>query len=135
MFLRPCFLVVDHEFAGSISTRKLVLETAKFNVITAYSYAEARATLERFPNVQACVVNGHSEGHSERLLRYIEISHPTVKRVLIGNRIDVNTSVNLHIEAYSPEALLQGLRKLFPEDAAKAESIERDLEEGVLPEE
>lgn len=135
MFLRPCFLVVDHEFAGSISTRKLVLETAKFNVITAYSYAEARATLELFPNVHACVVNGHSDGNAERLLRYIEISHPTVKRVLTGNKTNVNTSVDLHVETYSPEALLLGLRKLFPEDAAKAESIERNLEESVPPEE
>lgn len=35
--IRPCFLVIDREFPGSISTRKLVLETAKFNVLTAYS--------------------------------------------------------------------------------------------------
>jgi hypothetical protein len=32
---RPCFLVVDREYPGSISTRKLVIETGKFNVITA----------------------------------------------------------------------------------------------------
>jgi len=135
MFLRPCFLVVDHEFAGSISTRKLVLETAKFNVITAYSYAEARATLERFPNVQACVVNGHSDGKAEHLLSHIETFHPTVKRVLTGHKMNVNASVDLHVETYSPEALLLGLRKLFPQDAAKAESIERGLEEDVPSEE
>jgi hypothetical protein len=38
--IRPCFLVVDQEHSGSISTRKLVIETAKFNVLTAYSGAE-----------------------------------------------------------------------------------------------
>ena len=27
--IRPCFLVVDNEYPGSISTRKLVLESAK----------------------------------------------------------------------------------------------------------
>ena len=27
--LRPCFLVLDREFPGSLSTRKLVIETAK----------------------------------------------------------------------------------------------------------
>jgi DNA-binding NtrC family response regulator len=133
MFLRPCFLVVDQEFAGSISTRKLVLETAKFNVITAYSYAEARATLDIFPNVDACVVNGHSDDKAEQVLRHIEAAHPTVKRVLIGDRTNVHTSVDLHVETYSPEALLLGLRKLFPEDAAKAESIERKLEESTPP--
>lgn len=135
MFLRPCFLVVDHEFAGSISTRKLVLETAKFNVITAYSYAEARATLERFPNVQACVVNARSDGKAEQLLRHIETSHPTVKRVLTGNKTDMKTSVDLHVETYSPEALLQGLRMLFPQDAARAQAIEDELEGTTPPEE
>jgi hypothetical protein len=34
---RPCFLVVYNDFSHSISTRKLVIESAKFNVITAYS--------------------------------------------------------------------------------------------------
>ena len=38
---RPCFLVVDREHSQSISTRKLVIETAKFNVLTAYSAEEA----------------------------------------------------------------------------------------------
>ena len=39
---------MDAEFPGSISSRKLVIETAKFNVITAYSGTEAIETLERF---------------------------------------------------------------------------------------
>ena len=134
MFLRPCFLVVDHEFAGSISTRKLILETAKFNVITAYSYAEARATLELFPNVAAVVVNARADGIAEALIQHITTAHPTVKRVLTGRKSDLNTSVDLHVETYSPDALLQGLRKLFPEDSAIAESIERKLEDRVPPE-
>ena len=39
--IRPCFLIVDQEYAGSISTRKLVIETAKLNVLTAYSPARS----------------------------------------------------------------------------------------------
>ena len=38
--IRPCYLVVDREFASSISTRKLFIEAAKLNVITAYSGVE-----------------------------------------------------------------------------------------------
>jgi hypothetical protein len=45
---RPCFLVIDREFPGSISTRKLVIETAKFNVLTAYSGKEALEMIARF---------------------------------------------------------------------------------------
>ena len=55
--IRPCFLVVDQEHSGSISTRKLVIETAKFNVITAYTGAEAIQTLNKFPAIDAVVLD------------------------------------------------------------------------------
>jgi CheY-like chemotaxis protein len=55
--VRPCFLVVDREFPGSISTRKLVIETAKFNVLTAYSGEEAIETLKRFPAIDGIVLD------------------------------------------------------------------------------
>ena len=58
---RPCFLVIDREFPGSISTRKLVIETAKFNVITAYSGLEAFDTVQRFPALSGAVVDGGIE--------------------------------------------------------------------------
>lgn len=54
---RPCFVVLDREHSGTISTRKLVIESAKFNVVTAYSGAEAVETLERFPAVDAAILN------------------------------------------------------------------------------
>src|ERR1700743_2769317 len=54
--VRPCFLVIDREYASSISTRKLVIETAKLNVITAYSSNEAIETLKRFPAVEGVVM-------------------------------------------------------------------------------
>ena len=84
MFLRPCFLVVDREFAGSISTRKLVIETAKFNVITAYDYEEGLATLERFPNVDGVVITADRTGDPEAFLKLVRDRYPSVKRVLTG---------------------------------------------------
>ena len=53
---RPCFLVIDREFPGSISTRKLMIETAKFNVLTAYSGKEALEVFTRFPAVSGVVL-------------------------------------------------------------------------------
>ena len=47
--IRPCFLVIDKQYPGSISARKLVIETAMLNVITAYSAEEAVATLPASP--------------------------------------------------------------------------------------
>ena len=49
--------MIDREFAGSISTRKLLIETAKFNVITAYSASEAIETIGRFPAVNGVVLD------------------------------------------------------------------------------
>ena len=60
--MRPCFLVVDNEYPGSISTRKLVIESAKLNVITAYSAEEAIETLNRFPNVDGVVMDTQLQG-------------------------------------------------------------------------
>jgi CheY-like chemotaxis protein len=55
--LRPCFLVVDRETSTGISTRKLIIETAKFNVITAYSSQEAIEILRKFPALDGVVTD------------------------------------------------------------------------------
>lgn len=128
MFIRPCFLVVDHEFAGSISTRKLVLETGKFNVITAYSYAEAQFTMQRFPNIDACIVNATGDGEAEELLAYVREAYPGVKLVITGYSPTSDLQVDLYIENYSPGELLEGLRRLFPVAAATVDTHERELE-------
>lgn len=128
MFVRPCFLVVDHEFAGSISTRKLVLETGKFNVLSAYSYEEARFTMQRFPNLDACIVNAAGDGKAEELLAYIRGTYPGVRLVMTGYSPAADLSVDLYIENYSPGTLLEGLRILFPVAAATVDRHERELE-------
>lgn len=54
--MRPTILVAEPEPANALSTRKLVLETGKFNVLTAHSTKEALAILRAFPAVGAAVV-------------------------------------------------------------------------------
>lgn len=115
MFVRPCFLVVDREFAGSISTRKLVIETAKFNVITAYSCDEAVATLERFPNVHGVVITADRTGEAEQFLQFVRTRYPEVKRILTGEAPDGDGLADRRIESFSPDKLLQALRDLFPQ--------------------
>ena len=43
--MRPALLVAEHEPDSALSTRKLLLETAKFNVITAHSMPEAKEAM------------------------------------------------------------------------------------------
>ena len=128
MFLRPCFMVIDREFAGGISTRKLVIETAKFNVITAYSFAEAMTTLELFPNVHGCVVSTSHDDEPARFLRAVRSQYPKIKLVLTGQNTVQDATCDALVEGYSPEKLLAALRGLFPEDSAKVKENEQKLE-------
>lgn len=118
MSIRPCFLVVDNEFAGSISTRKLVIETAKFNVISVFSYVEAVETLERFPKVHAVVVTADRAGHAAVFLQHMRATYPDVKRVMTGEAPDGDGLVDRRVDSFAPEKLLQALRELFPQPAA-----------------
>ncbi len=51
-------LMIEHEQPEGLSARKLVVETAKHNVLTAYSSEEGLRLLDRFPNVDAVLVHG-----------------------------------------------------------------------------
>lgn len=126
MLLRPCFLVVDREFAGSISTRKLVLETAKFNVMTAYSYEEALATLETFPRLQCVVVTADRGREAEGFLQAVHARYPEIKRILTGELPDTDVA-DMHVESFAPDKLLSAARILFPGPAAELERKELDL--------
>lgn len=54
---RPTFLMAEPEPTQALSARKLVLEPAKFNVITAHWAKEALELCERFPEVDALIIH------------------------------------------------------------------------------
>jgi CheY-like chemotaxis protein len=112
---RPCFLVIDREYAGSISTRKLVIETAKLNVITAYSGAEAIAMMERFPKVDGVILDlGVSDIGCDDLVKRLKAIH-NVPVIAIGTpqagRCD---GADHFFEAFEPAKLLGLIGKLVP---------------------
>jgi CheY-like chemotaxis protein len=53
---RPTILVAEPEPNESLSVRKLILETAKYNVLTAHSTQEALDLVHLFPNIDASVL-------------------------------------------------------------------------------
>lgn len=125
--LRPCFLVVDREQFGSISTRKLVIETAKFNVITAYSYAEAMEALERFPNVDGVVLDAAiKNGSCTELVATMKQLRPEMPIIVVGSsERHPCESPTMHLETFDPKQLLDVLKQLNPERAADIEQRER----------
>lgn len=62
--MRATFLVVEPQPHQGISARKLVLETAQYNVITAYSAADAVELMKNFPKVNAIIINPEVKGLS-----------------------------------------------------------------------
>ncbi len=116
MFVRPCILIVDPPVDGGISSRKLVLESAKFNVIATYSCDEALATLERFPRVHAVVLNAILHEHEcASLLHDIREKYPVPVRLLVGHVERAETlDADYFVDNYSPRVLLETLHRVFP---------------------
>jgi CheY-like chemotaxis protein len=126
---RPCFLVIDREHAGAISTRKLVIETAKFNVLTSYSSVEAIATLKKFSAVDGVVVDALMDDmHCTDLvteLRKIKAHIPIVAICPPGAA--ACEGVTEQLESFDPRRLLAILEKLVPDQTDAIEKHEEDL--------
>jgi response regulator RpfG family c-di-GMP phosphodiesterase len=114
--IRPCFLVIDHEFPDSISTRKLVLETAKYNVLTAYSGAEAVEAFKLYPNVSGIVMNEAVTGMDcAALVKELRTIRPDVLLIVTSSRGTTDCVVADHqLDNFDPASLLTLLRKLVP---------------------
>jgi CheY-like chemotaxis protein len=127
--VRPCFLVIDRQYPGNISTRKLVIETALLNVLTAYSAEEALAVLERFPNVNGIVLDTEVYGLPCRKLieelRKIRSDIPIVTVSPSGH--DRCGGEQYHVSSYDPQDLLEQLQNICSKETREA------LEEGDFP--
>jgi len=126
---RPCFLVIDREFPGSISTRKLVIETAKFNVLTAYSGREALEVFNRFPAVSGIVLDGGLDDLSpSEVTREVKRIQPNVPVIVIATPGFIDCpEADFQLESFDPARLLEILRGLKPEASAAIEKRNEDL--------
>ncbi len=116
--IRPCFLVIDNEYPGSISSRKLVLETAKYNVITAYSGGEAIDAFRQFPNVHGVVMNEELDGiDCPSMVKALRAIRKDVLLVLTSSRGGVSCDdmeIDHQLGNFDPAALLELLQRLAP---------------------
>jgi hypothetical protein len=111
MMIRPCFIIVDPEHSGSISTRKLVIETAKFNVITAYSGAEAVETLNKYPAVEGLVEAGVRDVPCSDLVIQLKQIRPDLRIVVVGRPGHRHCDGADHLlENFDPKELMKLLR-------------------------
>jgi hypothetical protein len=126
---RPCFLVIDREFPGSISTRKLVLETAKFNVLTAYSGRESLEMLRRFPALDGVVMDGEMDDiSSDELAEELKGIAPTIPVVVIcppGGPLC--PAADLRVDSFQPAKLLETLSGLKPRESDEIAKHDEEL--------
>ena len=127
--IRPCFLVIDREFPGSILTRKLVIETAKFNVLTAYSGKEALEIFNRFPAVNGVVLDGGlddlSASEVARQIKQVQQKMPII--VISTPGFTGCPEADYQLESFDPAKLLEILRNLKPEASAAIEKRNEEL--------
>jgi DNA-binding NtrC family response regulator len=122
--VRPCFLVIDREHPSSISTRKLVIETAKFNVITAYSGKEGIETLDAFPNVAGIIMDAAIVDIACcDLVAAFKKERPQLPIiVIIGPTSHQCAGADHLLPSFDPAKLLELLKSLVP---SAVEAIER----------
>jgi CheY-like chemotaxis protein len=110
---RPIYILLDFDLPGNISTRKLVLETAKLNVITVASHDEALATLARFPNVDGVIVNADFEGTDPgNFFKACKQIAPEVPTVVVGNSPSYKGGADHEVDNFSPQRLLAAVGEL-----------------------
>ncbi len=110
---RPTFILAEPEPQEALSTRKLVLETAKFNVITAYSAKEAIELLEIYPNADAVIVHDGLPG-AAKAAADIRKRAPGKTMIALAERHGTPLKAANHIvSSHEPHALLTLLREKF----------------------
>ena len=132
--IRPCFLVVDREYPGSISTRKLVIETAKFNALTAYSGKEALEIFKRFPAVDGIILEGGiNDIPCDDITRQMKALQPKVPVIVIeAPGCQGCIDADYHLDSFDPAKLLEILRSLTPKESVEIEKRNEDLSRGKI---
>ncbi|MFZ0704417.1 MAG: hypothetical protein WAM71_02355 [Candidatus Korobacteraceae bacterium] len=125
---RPTFLVAEPEPDQAISSRKLLLETFKFNVITAHSEPEMLELLTVFPNVDAVILHDDTPGPSiQELVRTVKQRCPEMKVVALNPGGDRQSrQVDHVVNSHSPEELLHLLQRIFG-DPRKIDGVGKKL--------
>ena len=113
--------MIEVEQPEGISTRKLVLETARHNVITAYTKDAGAELLRRFPNVDTAVVHSELDDSSfEETIRELKRIRADLPVIGISPSSGGDKGgADYLITSHDPQALLNLLAEKF--EASKSD--------------
>jgi CheY-like chemotaxis protein len=111
--IRPTILVAEPEPEQALSVRKLVLETAKFNVLTAHSNAEAAEIAQMFPNISAAILVKDAEMDCETMVRNLRQTLDIPIVAVAPQTAYKCKGADHNVSSHEPEKLLELMRSLL----------------------
>ena len=113
---RATFLMGEPESLEGISVRKLVLETDKYNVITAHTGPETIDLFHKFPKVDAIILHAELKGMScENLIEQIRKESKEVSVYVLAPTDGYKCKgADKKVSSHDPQELLSMLRADFP---------------------
>ena len=107
-------LMMEEEQMEGLSARKLVVETVKHNVLTAYQPESGLDLLQRFPNVDAVFVHARLLPKRPNLLSEVKALAPKAPIILASPGGDHRSSdATWIVDSHKPQALLTVLAEGF----------------------
>jgi len=114
VLVRPAFIVAEPEPEQALSTRKLLLETFKFNVITAHSVAETTELVRLFPNANALIVHcGLPHFDSAEAIKTVRATLPSLPVIALTPTERELKWADYVVQSHRPQELLDLVQRLF----------------------
>ena len=105
-------LMIEAEQPEGLSARKLVVETAKHNVLTAYNAEDGLELLRRFPKVDAVLVHEALLRHNPDILSEIRAHSAEIPIILTAPFGKVSDpDADFIVDSHHPQDLLQLLNQ------------------------
>lgn len=107
-------MVAEPEPLQALSVRKLVLETAKFNVLTAHSTREALEHVEAFPAISAAVLVAENSLGLDQIIHSLRKKIPALPVIVLSPLEGFTLPGADHIiSSHDPERLVSLMRELL----------------------
>lgn len=124
--MRPTLLVAETEPLAALSVRKLVLETGKYNVLTAHSGEEALEILEHGTELIAAAVIVSDLKGGEALAVECRRLRPAIPIIYASPNLTRIKGADHFVSSHDPEGLVNLCRRLLG-DPREIETQPRNL--------